>query len=143
MLQSDRGFTIIQFITAMTVGGLLLVGLFVYVAKGSERETQRKGDLVQVEAMISRYAEVHHGRYPITKQATVGGSDLHILFDELHLLDPKTGRNYTLGSDFGACNGSADTADLGPGYISYKSPGPNGPYLLRICLEKGEYYLRD
>ena len=140
MLQSNRGFTIIQFIAGMTVGGLLLVGIFVYAAKGEQRESQRKSDLGLVDAMIGRYAEVHHGKYPITKQATIGGSELHMEFDALHLYDPKSGKAYVLGSDFGDCDSSADISELGPGYISYRSPGKDGPYSLRICLEKGEYY---
>jgi len=141
MLESNRGFTIIQLITAMTVAGLLVVGLFVHVAKVSQRESQRKSDLLLVEAMLSRYAELHHGLYPITKQAKVRGSELQMLFDGLRLLDSKTGKYYVLGSDFGECNGGADTSERGPGYVSYRSPGESGPFALRICLEKWEYYL--
>jgi hypothetical protein len=143
MLDSNRGFTVVQFITAMTVCGLLLVGLFVQIAKVSQRENQRRSDLGLVEAMVGRYAENHLGRYPSTKQASKSGSELQVQFEMLRLLDPKTGKYYVLGSDFGECNGGADTADRGPGYVSYKSPGDNGPYTLRICLERGDYYLGD
>ncbi len=141
MLRESRGFTIIQLITAMTVVGLLVVGLVVHELKIAQQDDQRKGNLALVEGLVSRYAENHLGRYPSTKEASILGTDFQMQFDGLRLLDPKTGHYYVLGSDFGPCNGGADTPDRGPGYVSYKSPGDNGPYALRICLEKGEFYV--
>ncbi len=141
MLESSRGFTIIQFIAAMTVAGLLFVGVIVYVAQIGQRDDQRKANLGLIEGVVGRYAENHLGKYPPTKQASVKGSELQIQFDALRLLDQKTGQYYVLNSDFDDCNGGAKTEDHGPGYVSYKSPGDGGPFLLRICLERGEFYL--
>lgn len=143
MLVWNRGFTVIHLIVTMTVCGLLLVGLFVQVAKVSQRENQRKSDLGLVDSMLGRYAENHLGRYPSNKQVGKAGSEVQVQFEALQLIDPKTGKFYVLGTDFGECDGGAPTAERGPGYVSYKSPGDNGPYTIRICLERGEYYLGD
>lgn len=132
MLVSRRGFSVIQFIIAMTVVGLLLLGIFIAVAKRSWRDTQRRNDLGQVSAMVDRYSENHHGKYPPSKDADDPGSQLRVQFDSLRLLDPKTSKYYAFSSSFEDCEG--------PGLVSYKKPGNNKPYDLRICLEAGEYY---
>jgi type II secretory pathway pseudopilin PulG len=141
MLKTERGFTVIQFIVAMTIGGLLLVGIFVVVAQRSWRDDQRRKDLSQVDAMIERYAANNLGAYPTTKDADSPSSQLQQQFQALHLVDPKNGKYYVLGSDFGDCNPTADQTGHGPGYISYGRPGVNAPFKLRVCLEWGDFSL--
>lgn len=131
MLVSKRGFSVIQFIIAMTVAGLLLLGVFIAVAQRSWRDDQRRKDLGQVETMVQRYAENHLGRYPTTKMADDPGSQLKAQFDTLRMTDPKSGKYYTLSSSFDTCTE--------PGQVSYKK-GTTKPYELRMCLESGEYY---
>jgi hypothetical protein len=144
MLGSRRGFTVIQFITGMTVVGLLLMGVFVAVAKQVGRDNQRRSDLVTIDAMVKRVAEQHHGQFPGAKDGDNPGSDLRVEFEKLRLTDPKAGSTYVMGSDFGSCDSRADIDKLGPGFVSYGRPGVNGsPYKLRICLERGEYYVGD
>jgi Tfp pilus assembly protein PilE len=141
MLGEMRGFTVIQFIIGATVLVLLVLAIFMAVARKSQRDSQRRGDLALVQAMIERYAETHHGVYPRTNDAADPGSPFHAQFDQLSLKDPQSNKYYTLGTDFDDCDGSS-TSDRGPGYIAYARPGENGaPYKLRICLEQhGEYY---
>jgi competence protein ComGC len=141
MLREKSGFTVIQFIVGATVLVLLVLAVFVAVAQKSRQDNQRRGDVATVAAMIERYAENHHGQYPSTKEAADPGSGFKTQFDQLDLRDPKSNKYYTLGTDFGDCNGS-NTNDRGAGYIAYARPGENGtPFKLRICLEGGgEYY---
>ena len=144
MLDTKRGFTVIQFIVGMTVVTLFVLAISVAVARQTWRNNQRKTDLAQVEAMISRYSETHNGLYPKTQDADDPGSQLQSDFAALRLVDPKADKYYTLGSKTDACDGGASMDNLGPGYISYKRPGQNDPYLLRICLEGGkEYYIAE
>jgi hypothetical protein len=139
-----RGFTVIQFIVGATVLVLLVLSTFVAVARKSQRDSQRKGDLALVESMIQRYAENHHGVYPSNRDAEDIGSPFHAQFDLLQLQDPLKHKYYTLGTSFDECSGT-DTSNRGPGYVSYARPGENGrPYKLRICLEnQGEYYFGE
>lgn len=144
MLENKRGFTVIQFIIGATVVVLLVLSIFVAVARKSQRDGQRQGDLALVAGMIERYAENHHGVYPSTKEAADVGSAFHAQFDQLALQDPLKHKYYTLGTNFEACDGS-NTNDRGPGYVSYARPGENGAsYKLRICLEnQGEYFFGE
>jgi Tfp pilus assembly protein PilE len=139
MLGSNRGFTIVQFIVGMTVGCLLLMWIGVMVVQRSWRDGQRRTDLAQVEAMVNRVAQLRHGRYPPTGDAALVGSELRTQFEALRLEDPKSNSYYVLGASFDACKRSGSSDERGPGYISYKSPGDDGPFLLRMCLESGEY----
>ncbi len=141
MLRGTRGFTIVQFIIAMTIGGLIFVGIFVAVAQRSWRDDQRRKDLGAVDAMVERLAANSLGRYPVTADADKPSSALRSQFDALQLRDPKSNKYYGFGSDFGPCDTSADGAHLGTGYISYARPGDNAPFKLRVCLEWGEYDL--
>jgi type II secretory pathway pseudopilin PulG len=141
MLDDKRGFTVIQFIIGATVLVLLVLSLFVAVARKTQRDDQRKGNLALIETMIERYAENHHGVYPSNKDAEDIGSAFHAQFEQLQLQDPLSHKYYTLGTSFDDCNGT-NTTDRGPGYVSYGRPGEDEePYKLRICLEnQGEYY---
>ncbi|HEX3082448.1 MAG TPA: hypothetical protein VHQ86_04285 [Candidatus Saccharimonadia bacterium] len=141
MVNSSRGFTVIQFIVAMTVSGLLLVGVLLMILQRTWRDDQRRRDLGTVEAMIERSAANNLGRYPKTKDADDPNSALRTQFQALWLEDPKAGKYYIIGSNFGPCDPSAEMANQGAGYISYGRPGDNGsPFKLRICLESGEYW---
>jgi hypothetical protein len=128
----------------MTVVGLLLIGVFVGVAQRTWRNNQRRTDLATVEAMVQRYAEGHRGRYPAATEADNASSEFRDEFNGLKLADPKSGKYYVLGSDFGPCDPTADATARGPGYISYGRPGNGGPFKLRICLEwGGEFGIGD
>jgi hypothetical protein len=135
---------VIQFIVGITVIVLLVLSLFVAIARKTQRDSTRRGDLALVAAMIGRYGENHLGKYPTTKEAADPGSPFMAQFQQLELKDPKSKKYYVLGTSFDPCDGS-NPADRGPGYISYGRPGENGkPYKLRICLEGGrEYYFGD
>lgn len=137
--------TIVQVVVAMTILGLLGMWIGVGLSQRSWRNQQREHDLDIVAAMINRYATNHYGQYPPTSAANSAGSVLQQDFSQLQLIDPETGKYYIMGSNFGACDGPADTNQPGIGYISYESPGDTGlPYDLRICLEGGgAYYAAD
>jgi|SRR5580704_491740 type II secretory pathway pseudopilin PulG len=145
MLGSNRGFTIVQIVVAMTIIGLLGIWLGVTLAQQSWRNQQREHDLDVVAGMINRYPADHFGQYPDTSAASDVNSNLQENFTSLRLVDPSTGKYYILGNDFGPCNGPAGTNSPGLGYMSYQSPGQDGsPYQLRVCLEGGgSYYAAD
>jgi len=133
----------VQFIVAMTAGGLLLIGVFVAIAQRSWRDDQRRRDLGTIDAMIERYAANHLGAYPSTADASNPASQLTEQFQALRMTDPKTGKYYVLGSNFDSCDSSADATQRGPGYVSYGRPGNSSPFKLRMCLEWGEFSLGD
>jgi hypothetical protein len=143
MLRSKRGFTVISFIVVMTVAGLFLTAVAVWVAQRTWRDNQRKTDLAQVVGMVERYSANHLGKYPKSKEADDPSSALSEQFQALKLRDPKTDKYYGFGSDFGPCDPGGDPAHLGTGYISYAKPGNNAPFKVRVCLEWGEYSIGD
>jgi type II secretory pathway pseudopilin PulG len=142
MVRSNRGFTVVSLVVVMTISGLLLIGVFIMVAQRSWRDDQRRRDLNAIDAMIEHDAANNLGKYPSTQDANNGVSKLRMEFDGMHMIDPKAGTFYAMGSDFGPCDTSAPITDRGVGYISYARPGVGGsPFKLRICLEWGEFSL--
>ena len=144
MVRSRSGFTVVSLVVGMTIGGLLLIGIVIFVAQRSWRDDQRRRDLSTVDALIERQAAANFGIYPTTKDADTAISTLRTGFDGLHMIDPSAGTFYVMGSDFGPCDPSGTITDRGPGYISYARSGLNGsPFKLRICLEWGEFSIGD
>lgn len=140
-----RGFTLIEIVIALAIGGLIIAIVFLALtgAQKSRRDSQRQHDLARLATQLEVYAGANLGAYPTTgggPNGFLGGFVASYLPGNFN--DPLANAPYYLEIGFGSpCDSSAPPASAnGPGSISYDVPGANGsPFKLRMCLEKGEY----
>lgn len=98
---ADKGFTIIEVVLVLAIAGLiLLMALIVWpTLQRSQRDTQRRDDVVRFVAQVNSYATNNKGSIPKTDTASINYFlDSYMKRNEGEFKDPQTGNNYTVAT---------------------------------------------
>lgn len=125
MLKNNQssGFTIVEIIFVIAIGGLILVMSFMAIssAQRNKRDAQRKADLSKINQDIGSWTSENHGILP---------ADL----SSITMTTPPGGGSYTAHV---TPNVSTSTC-LGENHIYYQRINDRS-YKIKICLEAGDY----
>lgn len=125
MLNNNQssGFTIIEIIFVIAIGGLILIMSFLAIssAQRNKRDTQRKADLASINQNIGSWTSENHGILP---------ADL----SSITMPTPPSGGSYSAH----VTTNVSTSACPDENHIYYQRINDRS-YKIKICLEAGDY----
>ena len=121
LLNSKRGFTIIEVVLVLAIAGLIFMMVFLALPalQRSQRDTQRRDQMSSIVSQLQQYQSNNRGKVP-TDEDTLGNFVTNYITGD-EWLDPSTGDNYSLNyaGGTGVTCADVDTEGLGLGEINY------------------------
>lgn len=167
--KNKQGFTIIEVVLVLAIAGLIFLAIFMSLPalRISQRNTQRKSDVLRVAAVVETYKSNNQGKTPwsgITiRYETVGNNNFRDTYLNRNgeFNDPTTGRPYrveiyrSIEGEFILSGGGTDPGRMyivgdaecnvldGDSWTTYRARKSKGKFVIFVWLESIGRYCQD